>query len=160
MSGSRIVAVLGYSDGTTEALHPVCAGRLEQAARIAGPTDTVLLSGWSRKAWKTAPEADLMARSWRGPQRLLLDREARSTYGNVLGAASAARAVGAAEIVLVTSSWHARRAGALARVALRGSRVSVRVSKAPGAPSVRARLRELACWALVPAQAAVAGRRR
>jgi uncharacterized SAM-binding protein YcdF (DUF218 family) len=155
VSETRLVAVLGYSNGAG-GLHPVCAERLEQAARVADPGDAVLLSGWARRRGGLS-EAELMARAWRGTaRRVLLDGAARSTYGNVRGAAAAARRLGVRDVVLVTSGWHARRASVLLRAALLGSGLRVRVEAASEGAPARARLRELACWPLVPVQAALA----
>jgi len=156
---TRLVAVLGYSDGRRRGLHPVCAARLERAHAEAGPEDVVLLSGWARRR-STGAEAELMARAWRGAGRVVLDRGARSTAGNAVAAARAARALGAGEVVLVTSSWHGRRAQALLRAALRGTSTSVRLAASADPPSARARLRELACWSVTPLLALAATRRR
>jgi len=82
----RLVAVLGYSDRRTHGLHPVCAARLARAEREARPADTVLLSGWARHRTR-APEAERMAHAWTSPvRRVILDRNARSTIGNAVGA--------------------------------------------------------------------------
>jgi len=155
MSG-RLVAVLGYSDSETSGLHPVCAARLRRAADEARPEDTVLFSGWARG--KTGrPEAELMAEAWTAPaNRLALDRTARTTLGNAIGVARAARSLGVDEVVVVTSSWHARRAGALVRAALLRSRARVAVVGTEGPARRGARARELACWGLVPVLAVVA----
>ena len=90
---------------------------------------------------------------------MLLDEGARTTLSNAVGAARVARDAGAREIVLVTSGWHAKRAAALLEAALDESDVSVRlaVTDEPGAR--RARLREVACWTLVPVQRRVAAAR-
>ena len=95
LSQMRLVAVLGYSDRRTSALHPVCAARLARAENEVLSDDSVLFSGWARrKTFK--PEAELMARAWRAPARqFILDRNARSTVGNALGVARAARGLGA-----------------------------------------------------------------
>jgi len=157
----RLVAVLGYSDRRrASALHPVCAARLARAEAEVRREDTVLLSGWARG--RSSPtEAELMAGAWSTPvRRLLLDRNARSTVGNVLGAARAARQTGAREVVLVTSHWHARRASTLARAALVRSRTKVTVVAADDPAPLTARLRELACWTLLPVLAIVAARTR
>jgi uncharacterized SAM-binding protein YcdF (DUF218 family) len=156
----RLVAVLGYSDGRASELHPICAARLERAEREMKPSDAVLLSGWARH--KTAPpEADLMARAWTTPaQRVILDRNARSTVGNAVGVARAARRVGASEVVLVTSGWHGRRASALARAALFRSKTKVLLATTDEPPTSAARLRELASWVLLPLLAVVAARTR
>ena len=147
---TRVVAVLGFSDGTTTGLHPVCAARLARAAREARSDDVVLFSGWARgRAPKT--EADLMARAWRAPVRArIVDRRARTTLGNALGVARVARRIGADEILLVTSGWHGRRASALLRAALGRSGTTIQlVTCLEGATPLR-RLRELASWMLVP----------
>ena len=157
MSEARLVAVLGYSDGSTNGrLHPVCAARLVRAAEEVEPGDAVLLSGWTRRRGP-ASEAELIARAWNGRSaKVLLDRDARSTYGNAVGTAAAARALGVREVVLVTSGWHGRRASALLRAALHRTehRIVVAATDEPG--TLRARLRELACWTLVPVQAVFA----
>jgi hypothetical protein len=160
MSRPRLVAVLGYSAGASgDGLHDICAARLRRAEREAGPQDFVLLSGWARRS-KPLSEGDLMAGSWRGGGRcVLVDRSARTTLGNARTTSMAAQALGIQEIVLVTSGWHARRAHALVRVALRGTgaRIVLAATDERGTPA--ARLRELACWALVPLAAALAPRR-
>ena len=159
---SRLVAVLGYSDGSHAGLHPVCAARLEQAANVTRPDDAVLLSGWARNG-SAGSEAELMARAWSKPARsVLLDRGARTTVGNAMGIARTARALAADEVVLVTSSWHGRRARALAAAALVGSgaRITLVTTSEPPHTRARARLRELASWTLVPVLVVVAARAR
>lgn len=155
MTGSRLVAVLGYSNARDSELHEICAMRLQRAEQEARDGDVVLLSGWARGR-SGASEADLMARSWGGrPSRILLDRGARSTLGNVLGAATAARTLAAREVVLVTSSWHGRRAAALLRAALHGSSSTVSLALTDEPTPIRERLREAACWVIVPVQGAL-----
>ena len=156
MSQPRLIAVFGYSDGSGDGLHEICARRLRRAERETLVDDVVLLTGWARG--RSAPsEAELMARSWTKPcRRLLVDSGARSTYANVAAAASVAREVGAQRVVLVTSGWHARRAAALLRAALRGSGVTVELATTDERPSLRAGLRELVCSALVPVVAVAA----
>jgi hypothetical protein len=159
---TRLVAVLGYSDSTTAALHPVGAARLARASAEVGPDDVVLFSGWARRAAST-PEADLMARMWTTPTRArLVDRRARTTLGNAIGVARTARGLDADEVVLVTSRWHARRAAALVRAALRGSRcrARLRVVTTDERVTPRRRVREAASWTVVPVLALVAARSR
>jgi hypothetical protein len=160
VSSVRLVAVLGYSDGSPGELHRVCAARLRRAEREVKADDIVLLSGWARGRSATS-EAELMARSWSGgkPRRLLLDQGARSTLGNVLGVARLARSSGVQEVLLVTSSWHARRAGALLRSALRGSGATVAIAATDEHASAGTHARELACWLVAPL-AALSARRR
>jgi uncharacterized SAM-binding protein YcdF (DUF218 family) len=150
---TRLVAVLGYSTRGSGELHPICSGRLARALQEAGPHDAVLLSGWG--------EAEAMARSWADrPAHVVLDARARSTFGNAVAVARAARSLDVRDVVVVTSSWHGRRAGALVRAALRGTDTTVTVVAAGDRGSLRARLRELLCWPFVPLQAGLAARHR
>lgn len=152
---ARVIAVLGYGGGGS--LHPVCAARLERAEQIAGGDDVVVLSGWARRGGDS--ESAAMLRAWRGrPARVVADPFARSTLDNVLRAAALAHELGVGELVLVTSGWHARRARALARRAVRGTGLAVTVAATRERGAVRDRARELVCWAALPAQ--VAARRR
>ena len=158
MSGPRLIAVLGYSsrDGGAE-LNRVSAARLARANEEALPGDTILFSGW-RRPRRAVSEAELMSKGWNGNAgNVLLDNASRTTYGNVLAAANVARELSAREIVLVTSGWHARRASRLLEAA-HGDRVVLAATDERG--TVGARIRERACWLLVPLQAALAQRRR
>ena len=157
---TRLVAVFGYSDGTTTELHAVCDARLERAAAVTRADDVVLFSGW-RRGQAVATEADLMASRWSTPARArFVDREARTTLGNAVAVARAARRLGVDEIVIVTSRWHAKRAGVLVRAALAGSAARIRVVAADEPNSPAHRLREVAAWLAVPVLAAVAARTR
>jgi uncharacterized SAM-binding protein YcdF (DUF218 family) len=148
----RLVAVLGYSGRRAHGLHPICADRLSHAEGIAGETDAVLLSGWARHADATG-EVELMRAAWQGPvARLLSDTKARNTKENALGVAAAARRLGASEVVVVTSGWHALRARTLVRAALRDSGVEVRSSSPAGRAPATLQARELACLAALPVQ--------
>ena len=52
-----------------------------------------------------------MATAWSGAaQRHIVDRGARTTLGNAIAVGRVARRLGVADVVLVTSRWHARRA--------------------------------------------------
>jgi DUF218 domain len=146
VSGSaRVVAVLGYSRRRAAELHPICARRLAHAERLAGGIRAVILSG--------LPEAELMRTSWVGPDvELICDPEARSTVDNVRNIASAAKALGARELVVVTSGWHRVRVRLLLWAALRGDPVRVYVEGADGRGHLLVLLRELACLALLPIQ--------
>ncbi|MEO5575335.1 MAG: YdcF family protein [Gaiellaceae bacterium] len=153
---TRLVAVLGYSTRRGDGLHPVCAARLAAAERAADDADAVLFSGWSRRRHRPS-EAELMRSAWRGPaSRLLADGDARSTFGNARAVAVVAGEVGADEVVLVTSTWHARRARLLVRAAL-GPDVSLDVVTADRSRPPLLIGRELVC--LLPARALVAFRR-
>ena len=157
---TRLVAILGYSDSTTADLHPVCAARLACAEAQASTDDVVLFSGWARRS-ASASEADLMARMWTTPARArLVDRRARTTFGNAIAVARAARHVGADEVVLVTSRWHARRAGVLTRAALTRSGARLHVVATDEPVARRRGLREAASWTLVPFLALMATRSR
>lgn len=159
---TRLVAILGYSDSTTADLHPVAATRLARAVAEAGRDDIVLFSGCARRPASTS-EADLMARTWTTPARArLVDRRARTTLGNAIGIARAARKLDADEVVLVTSRWHARRAAVLARAALRGSGsgAKLRVVASDERVTPRRGVREAVSWTVVPVLALVAARSR
>jgi uncharacterized SAM-binding protein YcdF (DUF218 family) len=160
VTATRLVAVLGYSDGSTRGLHDVCASRLERAEREARPGDAILLSGWAR-AGRGRSEASLMERAWRGgTTTLLLDEGARTTHGNARRTAAAAADLGVDEVIVVTSGWHARRAAALVRAALHGSGRTLTVVPTSDRGTRRARLRELVCWPVVPLQIAATRRSR
>ncbi len=148
---TRLILVLGYSDGGAGGLHPVCAARLRLAAEIATGEDVVVLSGWARVPG-TQSEAALMRAAWAGPAReVVVDEDARTTVENVANALDDIARVGADEVVIVTSSWHAPRAKAALRWLVRGRGVRVGAATPPG-PSRRASLRELGLWWLLPVQ--------
>jgi uncharacterized SAM-binding protein YcdF (DUF218 family) len=103
----------------------------------------VVLSGWSRHPG-VEPEGALMARAWHGPEvDLVTETDARHTVGNAAVVAREARDAGAAELVLVTSWWHSRRATLLVRAALHGSDVRVTAVRAPSQPSFALLAREV-----------------
>jgi uncharacterized SAM-binding protein YcdF (DUF218 family) len=155
---ARLIVVLGYSDGRSHELHPICAARLDHAAGLVREGDAVLLSGWSRHPARL-PESELMRRAWRGPAAALLsDPDARITAENAANAAAHARELGAREVVVVTSSWHRARAGVLFRSLLPGVQVSVVGARTPGSP--RHYVREAAAFSLVPLQVRLARRVR
>ena len=135
----RLVAVLGYSGRRQRELHAVCEARVRHAESL--DADAVLLSG----------EAELMHGVWRGRQ-VELDPQARNTRENARAVADAARRLGADEVVVVTSGWHAFRARTLVRAALRDPSVQVRSSSPPGPRPARLLVRELACLAVLPVQ--------
>jgi uncharacterized SAM-binding protein YcdF (DUF218 family) len=154
----RVVVVLGYSDNGAGGLHPVCEARLETAAALATENDVVVLSGWARVPG-TRSEAELMAAAWRGASgELVVDPDARTTVQNMANALNDVLRVGAREVVVVTSSWHAPRAKAALRWLLRHTGVAVR-SASPSDRSMRAALRELTLWPLLPFQLWHAGRK-
>ena len=153
---ARLVAVLGYSTFRGDGLHPIGAARLEAAIPPAEGADAVLLSGWSRRRHRPS-EAELMRAAWPGPQvRLVADADARTTSGNARAVAAAARELGADEVVLVTSSWHARRARLLVRAALEPHVRLFVVTPEPTRPPHLVG-RELVC--LIPAAGVLALRR-
>jgi uncharacterized SAM-binding protein YcdF (DUF218 family) len=111
----------------------------------------VLLSGWSRRRGRPS-EAALMREAWAGPDVPLLDDgDARSTLGNARSVAAAARSLGADEVVVVTSSWHRRRAGRLVRAAL-DPNVRLRVVSPERTRPPRLVGRELVCLLALPFQ--------
>jgi len=148
----RVVAVLGYSRNGDRVLHPSCADRVAHAERIASGAAAVVLSGWARRH-APAGEAELMGAAWqRGDVPIVLDRSAQSTAENATAVANLARSLGAAEVVVVTSRWHARRARALVEAALLGSAIRVSVSSPEGRRAPLLFARELACSVAVPLQ--------
>ena len=155
---TRVLVVLGYSDGSTTGLHPVCAARLDHAASISLPDDVVVLSGWARGG-RSRSEAELMRAAWRGAAReVVVDPDARTTVDNALNAVDDIARTRAREVVVVTSAWHAPRARTAFRWLLRGSGVAVR-SSSPVGRSARGTARELAVWPLLVAQLAASSRR-
>jgi uncharacterized SAM-binding protein YcdF (DUF218 family) len=155
---ARVVVVLGYSDGGRCELHPVCAARLARAAEVSTSADVVVLSGWARVPG-TASEAELMAQAWAGQAReVVVDPVARTTVGNAANALDDVRRVGARDVLVVTSRWHAPRAAAAFRLALRGTGARVTTASPRESRNLRAALRELPLWLLLPAQVAAARR--
>ena len=155
---TRVVVVLGYSDAGRGELHPVCAARLARAAEVTTSDDVVVLSGWARVPHMHS-EAELMHAAWRGAAReVVVDPDARTTVENMANALNDVLRVGAHEVLVVTSSWHAPRAKAALRWLLRHTGVKVR-STAPAGRSRKASLRELALWPLLPFQLWVVGRK-
>lgn len=155
---TRVIVVLGYSDGGRGELHPVCAARLAHAAEIATTEDVVVLSGWARVPG-THSEAELMRAAWRGAAReVVVDPDARTTAENMANALNDILRVGAKEVVVVTSSWHAARTKAALRWLLRHTGIKVRSASPPGS-SRRAALRELGLWPLLPLQLWAVGRK-
>ncbi len=159
----RVVAVLGYSGGRAAHLHPICAERLAHAEQLAVGADAVIFSGWARRS-RPSPEAELMRAAWTGPAvRLISDPQARSTSENALNIAAAAHALGADELVVVTSPWHRARVRVLLRAATRGSGIRLSVAAAGHSRPPLLLARELVCLALLPFQLfrlKVAGRTR
>ena len=158
LPSTRVVVVLGYSGGARKGLHPICAARLARAAEVTTPDDVVVLSGWARTPHAES-EADLMRAAWRGQAgEVVVDPDARTTVENIANALNDIVRVGAKEVLVVTSSWHAPRATTALRWLLRSTGIRVR-SIAPPGRSVRAALRELPLWLLLPFQLWTAGRR-
>jgi DUF218 domain len=154
----RLVAVLGYSNRRTPGLHELCAARLRHAEQLVTGDDAVLLSGWSRRRGDSS-EAELMRGAWNGRLAgLIEDVTARSTVGNAESVAEAARRLGATEVTVVTSAWHALRARTLVRAALPD--MPVWTSSPEGRPPVTVRARELVCLAALPLQLLRARRAR
>ena len=156
---SRVIVVLGYADGGRDELHPIGAARLARAAEVSTGNDVVVLSGWARVPG-TRSEAELMASAWQGSAgELVLDPDARTTVGNAANALDDIRRVGAREVVVVTSRWHAARARAAFRLLLCRSGVRVTAVFPRESRIASASLRELPLWLLLPAQVWRARRR-
>lgn len=155
---SRVVVVLGYSDGGSGELHPVCAARLARAAELSTQDDVVVLSGWAHVPG-TPSEAALMQAAWAGfAGEVVVDPVARTTVGNAANALDDVRRVGAHEVVVVTSRWHAPRAAAAFRWIVGGTDARVTTAFPDEPRNLRASLRELPLWLLLPAQIARARR--
>jgi uncharacterized SAM-binding protein YcdF (DUF218 family) len=93
-----------------------------------------------------------MRAAWRGAAReLVVDPDARTTVENLANALNDILRVGAHQVVVVTSSWHALRAATAMRWLLRSTGTRVR-TESPAGRSTRATLRELALWPLLPFQ--------
>jgi uncharacterized SAM-binding protein YcdF (DUF218 family) len=137
----RLIAVLGYSGFRGRDLHAICLARLRHAEALAGDDDTVLFSGEAELMREASTRADVV-----------LDSAASTTRENARGVAAAARELGADEVVVVTSAWHARRARVLVQAAV-GREVRVASSSPPGRPPFRLAVRELACLAVLPLHA-------
>jgi uncharacterized SAM-binding protein YcdF (DUF218 family) len=137
--------VLGYSRRRRDDLDPICEARLRHAETL--PADAVVLSGRGRRAGEGA----LMRGAWRGPDvPIFAETTARNTAENAAEIAALARRLGADEVVVVTSSWHVRRAGVLVRAALRGSGIAVRMSSPEGRAPAWLRAREAGSFAVLP----------
>jgi len=99
-----------------------------------------------------------MREAWRGPDvPLVVDGDARTTVGNARAVAAVATELGATEVLLVTSSWHARRARLLVRAAL-GPDVKLEVATPLRRRPVYLVGREVVCLASLPLQRARAKR--
>ena len=95
-AATRVIVVLGYSDGGAGTIHPVCAARVARAAELATTDDVVVLSGWARVPG-TRSEAELMAAAWSGVAReVVVDPDAQTTVGNARNALDDIVRVGAA----------------------------------------------------------------
>ena len=129
-------------------LHTICLARLRHGETLARAEDVVLLSG----------EAEVM-RDAASSAEVIVDAEARNTRENAKGVAAVARELGADEVVVVTSAWHAVRARTLVRAAV-GPEIPVNSSSPRGRPPVRLALRELACLAVLPLHARALARAR
>jgi uncharacterized SAM-binding protein YcdF (DUF218 family) len=156
---TTVLAVLGYSDGRGNDLHPICAARVARGATLAPAAGAVLLSGWARRHGDPS-EAELMRAAWNceGPEALV-DTSSRTTADSAARVAALARKLGADRVELVTSWWHAPRTWLLARVALAGSRIGLSVHRVPGPCPPRLLLRELAAYLLLPLQVVMIRRR-
>ena len=154
----RVVVVLGYSDGGRGELHPVCEARLSKAAELSTADDVVVLSGHAR-VHGAEPEAALMRAAWHGAaQDVVVDPDARTTVENMANTVNDVLRVGAREVVIVTSGWHAPRATTALRWLLRYTGVKVR-SASPLGRSAKAVLREVSVWPLLPFQLWIVGRK-
>ena len=151
VSRPRVIAVCGYSDGRVTG--PARDLRGAPSPRRAGGRRRrhrpPLRLGAARER-RVGGGADGRGVDARRAASSSSTASARSTFANVRAAARVAREADASEVVLVTSGWHGRRAAALLRAALRGPGTAIRLATTDEPPSVSTRLRELACWTVVP----------
>lgn len=148
----RLVAVLGFSARGVDGLHPLCLLRLRHAEQLADGADAVVFSGWSRHGAGLG-EAELMRDAWQGSDvSVVCDTTARNTMQNAAGIAAVAQELEVDEVVVVTSGWHAPRAGALVRAALGDADIVVSTSSPRGPQHPRLLARELVCLAALPYQ--------
>ena len=129
----------------------MCAERLAHAQRVCDGAAAIILSGWARHPRLTA-EAELMRAAWTGGDVVVCDPDARSTAENAANVAAAAAALGADELVVVTSHWHRPRARILVEAAGRARGLDVAVDAAPGRMRPLLAAREVAAAALLPVQ--------
>src|SRR6476660_2328532 len=154
----RLIPVLGYSSRRDRELDAICLARLEHAAREARDGDAVVLSGGRHRSLGRT-EALAMREAWSGPaDAVLLENAARTTAENAAHVRTVALEPGVEEGVVVTSSWHSRRATALFRRAFRGSGIRISAAPARAGSSASLLLREAACFAALPVQLRRAGR--
>ena len=114
----RVIVVLGYSDGGRDEIHPICAARVARAAehqhrrRRRRPLRLGSRAGDDVRGAADGARVDGRA------AEIVVDPDARTTMGNADNAMNDIRRVGAREVVVVTSRWHARRARAAFRLLL------------------------------------------
>ena len=154
----RVIVVLGYSDGGRGELHPDREQRGSRGPPRSPPSDdVVVLSGWARVPG-TRSEAELMAAAWQGRAReLVVDPDARTTVGNAMNALNDIRRVGAREVVVVTSRWHAPRAKAAFRLLLCRARHEGHRSVSTGPREVRASCGSCRCGHFSPLNSGTRG---
>ena len=90
---------------------------------------------------------------------MVVDPDARTTVENMANALNDVLRVGAREVLVVTSSWHAPRAKAALRWLLRSHGRQGALGLAARELADGRSLRELALWPLLPFQLWVAGRK-
>ena len=121
--------------------------RLAEGLRLmeAGVAPTLVISHGRQPGW---PEANRLC-SGAAPYRVAcFDPEPDRTQGEARGAAALARREGWRSLVVVTSSYHATRAGVLFRRCFRDVRVVAARPDSPGGlPSARSLTREWAGFA-------------
>jgi uncharacterized SAM-binding protein YcdF (DUF218 family) len=96
-----------------------------------------------------------MRGAWTGPAaHLVLDDGATHTAQNAAHVTQVARRVDAHEIVVVTSRWHAPRAGVAFRALLRDTRIAVSLACADDRLNLRGMAREVVVWPVFGVQLA------
>ena len=101
-----------------------------------------------------------MRAAWSGAAReVVVDPDARTTVDNMANALNDVLRVGAKEVLVVTSSWHAPRAKAALRWLLRSTGIHVRAVSPPGRSWRALAPRAAAVAAAAVPALAVAGRK-
>ncbi len=94
-----------------------------------------------------------MADAWTGQaSELVIDPDAQTTVGNATNSLKDVLRVGATDVVVVTSRWHAPRAAAVFRWCLRESAATIVTASPPHRDGMGRWIGELVRWAVLPLQ--------
>lgn len=116
--------------------------RMASALLLGGRGDRMLISGTGYGGDSASYLADRAVELGVPRERIVLEEHARFTWENMQLSAPIVAREGARTVLVVTSRSHARRAGLVAEVMMRG--VEVKVAAVPGEVPLRIRAREAA----------------